>query len=626
MGGFYGSVQIKTVDRDEVRRLAEAVFTQRGIKGYLGPALNGWVGVYPQDNGQDTTVGQAIAAGLTVPVLHLIVHDDDVFAYQLWRGSEELDWFWSRPGYFGEDERPMQEAAVGRPEVLGEVFGCPIEAMRELLQRDERVLFEFERLTKFASLLGIPNAVTAYEYLEWGERDNVRGWKRFEELPASAIADERQAKQERRKQITAGRKSLKKAGKLLAEKTFRGYQVGGHACGESGFVVLMSRGVTGQAELWTPPWTTKSRKAVAIDGSPYAAAASADGSRIAFASASGMELIDCGTWQRVYSNTAQGMLLGLSLSGDLLVMAERANMQLAESQLEVRVIRVADGETIATTQVAEAIHAAISPDGEWCVLAGSGLNFLRIPGAAPAVQRFVGGMVSMAGVAEIFDRVNLKELKAASQDQEAKLEQTLEQVMAMVQKGAGPRLSDAEQEEVRDNLRRSLTEQFERMKSTFEALERGELPPSPPQGKEKPFKVGFAGKGRWLWCATDMGMRVYEWPAVVSMGDELPQPIAEYSPAAIHESGMSQSYVYAVVEAADDELVFGGLNGVVYRMRLPKGEVTELLSPPAGGAILQMAMSADKKALGVMSIPGFPNPDGGAKQANVWEVWSYANV
>ena len=52
MGEFYGSVQVRTEDRGQVKRVVEQVAKAKGIKCLLGPAIKGWVGIYPESNGQ----------------------------------------------------------------------------------------------------------------------------------------------------------------------------------------------------------------------------------------------------------------------------------------------------------------------------------------------------------------------------------------------------------------------------------------------------------------------------------------------------------------------------------------------------------------------------------------------
>ena len=110
------------------------------------------MGVYPEQNGQDESVGQAIAGRVGGTAIHLLVHDDDVLAYWLWRDGELVDSFHSRPGYFGEQNRAAEEAMAGRPEALADVAGASVERLREffrpeLLNRIDDVLV-FRPLSK----------------------------------------------------------------------------------------------------------------------------------------------------------------------------------------------------------------------------------------------------------------------------------------------------------------------------------------------------------------------------------------------------------------------------------------------------------------------------------------------
>jgi hypothetical protein len=81
MGAFFGSVQVHGCTRDAVREAAERVASAGGIRCLVGPEIHGWVGVYPERQGQDQRVGEALAALLSADVLHLLLHDEDVFAY-----------------------------------------------------------------------------------------------------------------------------------------------------------------------------------------------------------------------------------------------------------------------------------------------------------------------------------------------------------------------------------------------------------------------------------------------------------------------------------------------------------------------------------------------------------------
>ena len=183
MGGFYALIQIRTADRAAVKAAAEAVAVKRSIHCLIGPEINGWVGVYAENNGQDESVGQAIAQQVQADVLQLMVHDDDVLAYWLWRDQKLVDSYWSKPGYFGEDSREDQESRSGKPDTFRAIIGDKAEKLAEVLDRATDYTFENERLKKIAKLLGISNAVTDYDYLASDERDGIKGWRKFEKVP-----------------------------------------------------------------------------------------------------------------------------------------------------------------------------------------------------------------------------------------------------------------------------------------------------------------------------------------------------------------------------------------------------------------------------------------------------------
>src|SRR5262245_22998167 len=118
MGAFYGSVQVRSEDRSDVKTVAAEVARALHARILVGPVIDGWIGLYPDMNGQNGAVGPAIAEQIDADVLHLIVHDDDIFAYWLYRRGELVDSFWSLPGYFGEENRAKEDAMTGNPEAF----------------------------------------------------------------------------------------------------------------------------------------------------------------------------------------------------------------------------------------------------------------------------------------------------------------------------------------------------------------------------------------------------------------------------------------------------------------------------------------------------------------------------
>ena len=83
---------------------------------WLGPALGGWIGVYPQLYGQDSTVAQRLARKLPGELFNLMVYDDDVFAYDYYCAGKRVDQYCSRPDFFGELPEREWKCFCGRPE------------------------------------------------------------------------------------------------------------------------------------------------------------------------------------------------------------------------------------------------------------------------------------------------------------------------------------------------------------------------------------------------------------------------------------------------------------------------------------------------------------------------------
>ena len=153
----------------------------------------------------------------------MLVHDSDVMAYWLWRDRKLVDSYWSRPGYFGEHDRRAQEQMAGNPEEFRPLLGDKVGRLGQILRRDREDLFlEDERLERFAKLLKISNALTAYEYLKEGDASGRKGWRQFVEFPPDAVDAEAQERRDYRNQgvknrqlAAAERRALEKDGRLL---------------------------------------------------------------------------------------------------------------------------------------------------------------------------------------------------------------------------------------------------------------------------------------------------------------------------------------------------------------------------------------------------------------------------
>lgn len=544
MGGFYGSVQVRG-DRDLVRSAVEVVANARKIKCLVGPAINGWVGVYPENNGQDGSVGEEIARAIKGDAIQLMVHDDDIFAYGYWHDGKVIDSYWSRPGYFGDEGRAEQETMSGRPEVFEHILGAKVAELRELLNRgDLEFTFEVERLEQFAKLFGISNAVTAYEYLKAGEREGIEKWREFVEVPEDEALAEKAARKDRRKQIATITKTLKADGILLYEEKHKGLLQPCACVAGNGFMVgLQSVASTKELFRWFgPPWAEP--KTFEFDAPVWAMSSDAVGKRIAVATDRGVATVQSPNWSDLRELPIPSCR-EITLSADGSTIA----CTLAES---LDLYDVSSGNPLASLKEPALQTPVIHPSGEWLVASRQGIWVMAIAKDAKARELFVGGKSYRFSPPEIT---------------------------------------------------------------------------KPIAGNESVTCLAFSVDGQRLWCGTAYGLRGYDWSTVVStIGDEMPQPrwrhdITETS----GEFGLPRGYIYAIVEKLGGKaVIFGGLNGSIYKMNLESGETAVLIQQPEESAILDIVLSVDQLALGVVSKTGLlGNP---SKDDAFWKIWSYAKL
>ncbi len=81
MGAFYESILVKTENSEAIRRVLGLVAKNSDNRFLVGPALNGWVSIFPKNSGQSDAVSAEIAKLDSHDIFHLIVHDDDIFTY-----------------------------------------------------------------------------------------------------------------------------------------------------------------------------------------------------------------------------------------------------------------------------------------------------------------------------------------------------------------------------------------------------------------------------------------------------------------------------------------------------------------------------------------------------------------
>ena len=219
MGAFYGSIHIRTENSAAVQKALDQLAKEANCRFLLGPPLNGWISVFPNESGQNDRISVEIAKRLPNDIFHLIVHDDDIFGYFFFRDGKLIDQYNSCPDYFEEVSDEEKQQCQGKPELFQDLLVKPesLGKIQALLIADKKneFVFEHERMAQFVESLGLQNALSSYEYLQAGERDEIIGWKQFVHIPD--LSAEKAAKRAAKAQIAAEKKRLQKEGLLLAE-------------------------------------------------------------------------------------------------------------------------------------------------------------------------------------------------------------------------------------------------------------------------------------------------------------------------------------------------------------------------------------------------------------------------
>lgn len=208
------------------------------------------------------------------------------------------------------------------------------------------------------------------------------------------------------------------------------------------------------------------------------------------------------------------------------------------------------------------------------------------------------------------------DIERAEQKARATLEATLERLQGVMKLG--------DQQLAR--MREEMEKQWEKSLAALLAAKEGRRT-EPLRGVKQVMTVGFSADGRWLWCGTNKGLRVYAWDDVMTTdGNEMPPSKWHFDPPGAAEPWRS-GYIYAATEAQNhNELVFGGINGKLYRMGLGSGAVQELMTMPEGEPILSIHLSRDCAVLGVASRVGMFRERGGRDERGVWSLWSYPAI
>ncbi|HEY2588796.1 MAG TPA: hypothetical protein VGI81_23845 [Tepidisphaeraceae bacterium] len=566
MGGFYNSIHIRTLDRAAVKATVKLIARSMNIRCLLGPEINGWVGVYPDVHGQKPNISRDIAQQIDADVLHLMVHDDDLLAYWLYRNRKLVDSYWSKPGYFGDENRVEEEKHCGHAEQFQSFVGDSVDKLATLLDRAADWMFESERLTALAKVLGISNTVTAYEYLTSDEREGIRGWRSFEHIPpnpATPKTVDRKAKRNARKLI---RQKLTKSGNLLFHQEWNDFPqlANGFSLGP-GFIL-------GCVNPWQKSAALSELMPPLYVPQPW----QSDHNVVAGHTSGGLTVVDSGALLRVVdmSSSPWKPLLELprNASMDFAAISPDGMYIARGNQLKLDVTRIADGQRVCEIARVRSGRVAFHPHERWMAVTGDQLALIRFDGEPSVREMMVGGK---------------------------------------------HRLVEQLPPEIEGQLRR-------RYRHNADALSILTLEKS----NEIPRCVGFSTDGRLMWCGTDRGLRVYNWAALSrESGGTTQAEVWRFSYPDLPETDLRQQVNVIAEEVDGAGIAFGGDAARIMRLDLATGKAQMLIELPGGGSVESLLFSRDGTALaahacvtrgkGLRSMPEYTRS---------WEVWSYRKL
>lgn len=564
MGAFHGSVQVRTEDRAGLLQVMEELARPGKSRFLVGPTLGGWTGIYPSQGGQDFAISAALAVHMPGPVLHLVVHDDDVFAYRLYRGGGLIDEYDSDPDYFQPSSPERWKETAGRPETLAALAGKgDVAEFAHLLSREVSKADPFragQQLGRIAALLGIANVETSYEYLQEGDAEGIKGRKRFVHVPD--LTPEKDAKRRQRAEVTAAVKQLQKTGNLLlakkpppANRTFPRRPI---FCAslEGGFWLAWSDAQERSEvalERWGPAWWEPSDSGIRIRSTAYRMDASPDGRFLAVGHASGdwnADLFDLAQRRRLTTVALPLAVSHVSFTAD-------GGHLICRSEGELHVVSTGEGHSARVLKIGLGEGATADPGGRW-LLAG--------------VRNGRTGGVALVDL----------------------VEWRVDRVLATARNQYDAWIADV-------TPARAVT--FFDSSETAKAFE-------------------FTPDGRVLIIRVGEGVHAYEWKDVVAARKALPPPFATARAEVVQvETSRFRSVYGSAWDARRERVVFAAMDGHVHELDIGSGRAARILEMPGTPPLVDMALAHDGKILAVLADPGMFDQSN-RRPPSIWTLWN----
>lgn len=163
MGCFYTNLTVKGPKHDAI----VAWLRKADESALVAPELNGCVVVYDTRFSGFQGLGAKLSLELDAVTFAVLVHDDDVFQYELHMNGLKMDEYVSDPGVLGG--KAARKPLGGHAETLCNTFGVPSvhKEVSIVLRRPPKqgpYQLEHERHADLARLLRLPPIAVAHGY------------------------------------------------------------------------------------------------------------------------------------------------------------------------------------------------------------------------------------------------------------------------------------------------------------------------------------------------------------------------------------------------------------------------------------------------------------------------------
>jgi hypothetical protein len=598
MGGHYGTIHVRTEDRGSVQSAVEKLNCENARRFLIGPPIGGWVTVFPEHNGQNPDVSHKLAAKLPEHALiHCLVHDDDVFAYWFFERGQVIDAFNSCPEYFGARNPPPRGGNAQSMRGLL-VDQTKVSALQSLLDANG-FDSELTRQDKFARLLGLPNTAYAYEYLQNGETEGVRQWKRFIHVPD--LSAEKVARRAASAQARAELKRLQRDGILWvnepAPKSSNPHipttPVWAIHPGTSEIILAW------QDRFADDACTTEVRRFCADHwkGQVW------DGPRLS--RPGGMQFSRSGSWLAVSSwNGSQLEIWNLH---------ERQLVQQRNFQGSIRAMAFAADESALFAVVwnhpppAQIHRIALRPGLDDTALEDDTLHFEAL---SPHPDGQFLAVTDNFGLLLVIDIAAMRIVNQCwIQDTDSALGEDVRQ--AVISQGMDSILGA-----LKNHMSTAELERYRRQSV------RGYVP------KESIRAIHFSADGHWLFCGTMRALRALAWADVLRCQDMSAVPVqcsTGAEPWALAREQLPPHARRAVAaitfDAARERVLFSDFDGTLSFLELNDGRSGELFTIPTSPALYELGLTPDRAALVAMAHQSNPKSD--KARPPYFQVWNY---